>query len=139
MRLIDLLEADEIKWASGQDLNRAIIKYRQKDPDYVVVSANIRDLFARTWPSYALDLDDPRGGRNAIGDRVERARQHWSSGGHMDPSEISISHEGGEPAVVWQDGRHRLVAAHRLGHEYGQVVVPRSDLDDLRKIVRIKD
>lgn len=137
MRLVDLIEGEgPLKWASGGDVGQAIIKYRQKDPEYTVVTANIRDLFDKTWPSYALDIDDPRGGRNAIGDRIGRAKAHWTSGGYMDPAEISIQVDQGEPAVVWQDGRHRLAAAHQMGHEYGQVVVPKKDLPLLRKMVR---
>lgn len=138
MRLCDLLETkDDLRWASGPNINKAVIKYRQRDPEYVVVRANISDLFKNTWPSYALDLDDPRGGRNAIGNRIEKAKIHWTSGQYMDPAEIAVQIDHGQPAVVWQDGRHRLAAAHQMGHEYGEVVVPRKDLDLLRKMVRI--
>lgn len=140
MKICELIEnTDGLRWASGPDIDKAVIKYRQKNPDYVVVNANIKDLFHNTWPSYALDIDDPKGGSNGIRDRIAKAKMHWSSGSHMDPSEIIINDEDGEPAVVWQDGRHRLAAAHQMGYEYGQVVLPRSDLEKLRKIVRIRD
>lgn len=128
----------KLRWATGPDVDKAVIRYRQKDPDYVVVDANIRDLFQHTRRDYRLDLDDRRGGSNAIGNRIARAKAHWDSGAHMDPAEISIQTDNRGPAVVWQDGRHRLAAAHQMGHDYGQVVVPRSDLDQLRKMVRIK-
>lgn len=138
MKLTDIIGEGPLKWATGPSIDRAMIKYRQKDPDYVVIDANIRDLFSNTWPSYALDIDDPRGGPNAIGDRISRAKSHWASGSYMDPAEISIQTDNHGSSVVWQDGRHRLAAAHQLGHEYGKVVVPRSDLGALKKMVRTR-
>ena len=139
MKLSDLLESDAIRWAMGPDLDKAIIKYRQRDPGYVVVMANIDDLFKHTDRYLTLDPGHPTGGANAIGNRVQRAKQHWAKGGHMDPSEIVIDTEHDRPSIAWQDGRHRLAAARQLGHQYGPVVLPRDQLSTLKSLVRVLD
>lgn len=139
MRISEITDRpDGLKWASGRNIDKAMIKYRQKDPEYVVVDANTQDLFKHTRSGYSLDLDDPKGGSNAIGSRIARAKAHWAAGEYMDPAEITVQIDNRGPSVSWQDGRHRLAAAHQLGHEYGKVVIPRTDLEMLKKMVRTK-
>lgn len=123
----------DLRWAIGPDLDRSQgNRYRQRDADNVVVMANIADLFAHSGGDFALDLEEPLGGRNAIRRRSPDAEAHWKDGGYMDPSEISVV----DGEVSWGNGRHRMHAAHRMGHAYGPVVIERDLLPELGRIVR---
>lgn len=90
----------------------------------------IQDVFAHSDSGFALDPHDPRGGTNAIDDRVNRAIQHWADGGYMNPSDIMVDEHG---TVQWGDGRHRMVAAFQLGHEYAPSLIERDNLPMLEQ------
>lgn len=142
MRLLDLLEdhnhpeRGDVRWAVGKNRSKASMLAQRdlKDPDYVLVWANIQDIMKNAVPNMALDLDDPTGGRNRIGQRVSNAKMFWSGGNHMDPSLIYM--RGSK--VDFQDGRHRLVAAYQLGHRYAPVLVNRDGLRAFQRVVRVK-
>jgi hypothetical protein len=132
------LEESNINWAIGNNLDKAQIKYIQNDPAYVLVHAYIFDLFKYTSREMRLDLNDPSGGPNAIKDRISNAIQHWKDDGFMDPSEIRVNLDNYRGPISFTNGRHRLYAAYQLGHKYAPVLIPKSELSDLEKIVRIK-
>jgi hypothetical protein len=126
----------DVRWAVGKNRSKAsnLAQRDLKDPDYVLVWANIKDIYDNAVPNMALDLDDPMGGKNRIGQRVPNAKRFWSGGGHMDPSLIYM--RGSK--VDFQDGRHRLVAAYQLGHRYAPVLVNREGLAAFQRVVRTK-
>ena len=142
MRLLELLEdhnhpeRGDVRWAVGKNRAKAsnLAQRDLKDPDYVLVWANIKDIYDNAVPNMALDVNDPMGGKNRIGQRVPNAKRFWSSGGHMDPSLIYM--RGSK--VDFQDGRHRLVAAYQLGHRYAPVLVNREGLAAFQRVVRTK-
>lgn len=128
MKLTTLLEnaldADrtDVRWAVDDNADKAQDWMNRKinDPHRVVVWVNIRDLFKHTDSDQQMDINDPTGGRNSIGRRVENAKSHWFRGGYMDPSDIYVNQDG---KVHFTDGRHRLVAAYQLGHRYAPVII----------------
>jgi hypothetical protein len=133
------LTEEPINWAVGKDVDKAEVnRYVQNDPDYIIVQANIVDLFKYTTKEFRLDLEDLKGGPNAIGSRIPNAIQHWQNGGYMDPSEINVNLDNYRGPVSFLNGRHRLVAAYQLGHQYAPVIVPKSELLDLEKIVKVR-
>jgi len=142
MRLLDLFEdhnhpeRGDVRWAVGKHLSRAtrVGTKDQNDPDYALVWGNIKDIMDNAVPNMALDLNDPMGGKNRIGQRVPNAKLHWSGGNYMDPSLIYM--RGSK--VDFQDGRHRLVAAYQLGHRYAPVLVDREGLSAFQKVVRVR-
>ena len=135
MKLADLFESKKLRWAVGPNFSQAEYKPAQTDKDRTVVWARISDIMAHTRRDYALDLQDPKGGPNAISNRVAKAKKHWAAGGYMDPSEIHVQGN----TITFTNGRHRLVAAHQLGEEYAPVVVALDELDDLEKIVDTRE
>ena len=135
MRIHELIEA---KWAVGKHHKHATRPHQNRQEHHKDVFdllwVNIKDVFANTEKDFTLDLDDPKGGPNAIGRRVADAKTHWTGGGYMDPSEIGVSDWSGQ--IMFSDGRHRMVAAHQMGQEYTPALVPKEDVDKLKKLVR---
>lgn len=145
MRLIQLLETlndpdrTDVRWAVGPNLDKASLWIRKQIErgESDIHWVNIEDVFKTTGRDQTLDVSDPTGGRNAIGNRVQNAIQHWAAGGYMDPSEIYPDHNG---QIGFQDGRHRLVAAYQLGHRWAPVLVADHKLESLQEIpIRFKN
>lgn len=128
MRLRDISE----RWAVGSNQDRASpwALRQMKDRDHHVVWLNIRQAFGKTDDDFRLDPDHPTGGPNSIGRRVAQAKEFWGSGGHMNPSELSVKANG---SIFWGDGRHRMVAAVQMGEEFGPVVMDTESLRNLKK------
>lgn len=141
MKLGDLNEklGPKTRWAVGPNADKAygFMKGFLKRPNVAVVWVHIGDLFSKTGRGFRLDPDDPSGGENSIGKRVERAKQHWAEGGYMNPGDAIVDENG---VVQWGDGRHRMVAAWQLGQEYAPIAMERQYLDNLeRSGIRTKD
>ena len=138
MRYYELIET---RWAVGKDHKHATVphqnrvKYGSHD-DSVLVWVNIEDVFNNMDKGFELDLNDPKGGVNAISGRISKAKAHWSDDGYMDPSELGVS--DWSKKVVFTDGRHRMVAAYQMGQEYAPAYVPKEELEALRNLVKIK-
>lgn len=132
---MDLAEvASVVRWAVGARKGQAssLSQRDQDDPDNAVVWVPLETLMAATDRDFRLDFDGT-GGPNARAGRVDRAREHWETGGFMDPPLINVF----GPQVHFVDGRHRLVAAHALGERVGPVVIPQAELTDLKRLVPV--
>lgn len=129
------IKEEDLKWAIGKNKKYAKFGYPQEDSERMVVWANIKDIFDHTIDFQKMDINDPIGGKNSIGDRVAKAKQHWERQNYMDPSEIHIDDMN---RISFSDGRHRLVASYQLGYEWAPVVIYKDQLDNLKKIVRIR-
>lgn len=129
---------EELNWAVGSnsDKARGAIKNDMKSPDYTLIWANIEDLFKHTESFQKLDINDPRGGENSIGDRVSMAKEFWAKGGHMNPALIAWNDYYNK--INFGDGRHRLVAAYQLGEKWAPVVVDNESLPKITELVRTK-
>ena len=135
MKLKDLHEGlwdkePDINWATSSN---AIRKQNFDDPNLVLLTCSIRDVFDNGLRAYSLDLDDPSGGSNAIGNRLEKAIAHIREGNPMDPPEV-----GYNPTlkkVDFTDGRHRCVAAYQFGAEYIPMFVAREGLEVFKQLV----
>lgn len=129
----------DVRWAVGNNIDKSIgNKFYQTSNDYVLVQANIEDLFRLTDRYTKLDLEHPTGGENAIGKRIANATSHWKSGGYMDPSEIGVNTNNPNHPITFGNGRHRLYAAYQMGEKFAPVLVRRENLKDLQNLVRTK-
>ena len=97
MKLFEITSyAPKLKWAVGSDRShaRGYPQLLQSDPKYVLIWVNIRDAFRLGSEYSVLNPDHPRGGPNAIGMRVDQAKQYWADGGYMNPSICAINAQG---------------------------------------------
>ena len=136
MRAWELFE--ELNWAVGPNINHAYgaIKNDLNDPDYMVVWVDIKDLFDKTYSQQRLNVDDPTGGENSIGNRVERAKEFWHKGGYMNPSLVSWNDYC--KCFDFSDGRHRLVAAYQMGERWAPIVIDKESTGKLKELVKTK-
>ena len=104
--------------------------------ELVILNVHIQDVFDHMHSAFKLDLDDERGGKNAIGDRLSRAKNHFKGEHPMDLPEIGYNEWSG--TIDFGNGRHRTAAAHQLGKEYIPMFVTIDGLDEFKKLVRTK-
>lgn len=128
------------KWAIndnviyGTDPYKRRIRYGAFD-DASIIWVNIKDAFEHTEEDLRLDINDPLGGINSIKNRVPQAKAQFNSG-YMNPSEVGYNEY--RKAIMFGDGRHRLVAAYQLGEEYAPVIVSNSEIPNITKLIRTK-
>lgn len=129
MRLNDIQNKKPINWN--------ISKPRFFKPDeQSIFWVNIEDLFNATDPGQKLDLYSKTGGQNIIGNRVNDNLKYMIDGNPIDPSEIYPDRRVGIE-INFQDGRHRLLAAWHMGHDYAPVIVDNEDIEKIKKIIKI--
>ena len=130
MKLFEL----DLNWANA---NNAEYRPQYERDEYTIVNANVEDVMKHAGSGFALDPHDETGGKNAIGNRLERAKAHFKAGGPMDLPIVGVTgHSNG--ATYISNGRHRMVAAFQLGHEYIPMHIYKSDLENFKKLVRTK-
>jgi hypothetical protein len=123
----------KLNWATEDNAERPNNFTR---PEYQVLQVNIKDLFANMDDDFTLDIQDSSGGKNAIGDRVKKAVDHFKAGEPMDYSEVSYSQYTKKINV--DNGRHRALAAFQLGKEYIPMFIYKKNIDMFKKIVKTK-
>jgi hypothetical protein len=128
-----LYEMHDLNWATRDNAQR---KINFDDKNLVVLNVNIKDVFDNGGRSFRLDLDDELGGRNAIKDRLPRAKEHFKRGGAMDLPEVGYNEATG--TIDFTNGRHRTAAAYQMGYEYIPMFVSKDGLDEFKKLVRTK-
>lgn len=136
MRASEFLE--NVNWAIGKNIDKAT-KLGQKeiqDPNNEIIWVDIKDLFSKTGSDQRLDVDDPTGGKNRIGDRITRAIEHWKNGGYMNPAFVGWNDYFRN--IGFTDGRHRLVAAYQMGERWAPIIVDKQSIDKVRELVRTK-
>lgn len=127
------IENPKLNWA---DETNAIRPENFVDDDYVILNCNIEDTFKHSHKDFTLDIHSDTGGVNSIGSRLSNAKQHFLNNSPMDLPEISYTeHNHG---IAYINGRHRAVAAYKLGYEYIPMFVHMENIDKFKKIVRIK-
>lgn len=116
-------------WAVGTQKKHALAGYMQEDPaEYVMIDIPIERFNEQLGKDMKLDLNDPRGGPNAIGDRLQQAKTRFQNGEYIDPPNIGWDGRN----VTIGDGRHRLAAAWQLGDTMAPALVRPEDLPKVR-------
>lgn len=143
MLINELLENTEtnVKWAIGDNVIHGTrpFKNRIKNGTFdnsSILWVDIEDVFKHTEEGFTLDVNHPSGGKNSIGNRVEKAKSFFAKG-YMEPSQIGYSPQ--KKSIVFDDGRHRLVAAYQLGARYAPVLILNSELSKIESLVDSKD
>ena len=125
---------EAVNWAIDTNIDKALpwSKKDQTNDDYKLIWVDIRKLMAAVTSDFRLDLDDPEGGPNVIKGRIEKAIDHLQQGGHMDPPLVSLGYNG----IDFTDGRHRLVAAYRLGDKTAPIIVPKEQAKKIMELLK---
>ena len=131
MKLFEITK--ELNWANAENAEKPFWFSNDK---VVLLLCNIKDVMSHGKDDFTLDLNSPHGGENAIGDRVKTAIDHFNSGEPMDPPVVAYVISRGEIEVG--DGRHRIVAAYQLGHEYIPMFVSLGGLKEFKKLVKTR-
>jgi len=129
MKLMEL----NLNWADSSNAERP---HNFDSEDYTLLICNISDVFSHTDQDYRLDLDSNTGGSNAIGNRLDRATQHFQNGNPMDPPEVAYSVHTNN--ITFTNGRHRSLAAYQMGEEYIPMFVYSPTIEQFKKLVRTK-
>lgn len=122
MKLYEVLQ-----WASGEHAHHAqpaARRFQEPDrEDYVVVEVDLETLFQHLDPESKFDLESEEGGSSrSMKMRIPRAKEHWKSGGYMDPAMVGYNEHKNTFEV--SDGRHRLAAAWQLGERKVPLIIP---------------
>ncbi len=126
-----IMKLYELQWATGPNVKHAQpMAQRHQSPerdDYILVEIDIRRLFDQLHGDYKLDLDSEAGGGKSMSGRIPRAKEHWKSGGFMDP--IYAGYSEYNDAFEISNGRHRAVAAYQMGETTIPALIPDYQLE----------
>lgn len=125
----------DINWADKTN-SEPLTLDKLLDDRFVLIQANIADCFEHSSEDYKLDVNSADGGKNAIGNRLERAKEHFMSKEPMDYPIVEFNFITEE--VSFTNGRHRSLAASHMGCEYIPMLVYKDSLDYFKSVVRTK-
>ncbi len=136
MKLTVLL--DDLRWAIHDKIEHAKgwNKKDQTSGKYTLMLINIEALFAHSPSGFEMDVKHETGGENAIPGRIDRALKHWDAGNYMNPS--TVAYNEWSKTIDFEDGRHRLVAAYKKGHEEAPVLVPNEHVEKIQELTGAK-
>lgn len=131
MKIIDLFE--KFNWAFGSNIKHAENPTRQKGN--VIVWLNAKEVLNLIDPDWKVS---PIEKTNHIGSRMDKAEKHLTSGGWMDPPDISVTSNPKYPISIG-NGRHRIAALLKIGEEWFPANVSKTDVKKLTKYLTVKD
>lgn len=123
----------EINWSNQENAERP---YNFNDDSYVVLNVKIEDVINNMDKDFKLELNDSSGGKNAIGNRLKMAKEHFIKGEPMDLPEVGYNKYTGK--IDFTNGRHRTVAAYQLGHEYIPMFISKDSIKQFKGLVDTK-
>lgn len=123
----------EINWSNQENAERP---YNFNDDSYVVLNVKIEDVINNMDKDFKLELNDSSGGKNAIGNRLKMAKEHFIKGEPMDLPEVGYNKYTGK--IDFTNGRHRTVAAYQLGHEYIPMFISKDSIEQFKGLVDTK-
>lgn len=124
----------KLNWANKENSQRPS---NFDSEDYIILNVNVLDIMNNSENDFKLDPYDAIGGKNAIGNRLPYAVEHFVDGRPMDFSEAYYSPY--KKKVGFDNGRHRAVAAFQLGHDYIPMFVFKENIDKFKEIVRTQE
>ena len=123
----------ELNWATPDNSERPD---NFKDKRYTLLQVKISDIFKHVEDDFTLDINSEDGGKNAIGNRLDRAKGHFLSGKSMDYPEVAYSPY--KEAISFTNGRHRTLAAFKLGEEFVPMFIFKKELEKFKELVETK-
>ena len=130
-----LLELQDLHWAVRKSQADGYTKNLFADPHYKLIWVDIEKLMQNTDSMQRISLSarTSKDDGNIIGNRVQRAKEHWKEGGYMNPSNIAWNESS--KSINFGDGRHRLVAAYQMGETMAPVFVDVESLPMIQKVL----
>lgn len=121
----------KLNWAIGENKKHAQAPYRQT----AVVWLNAHEVLPKIHPDWRVTPDDMT---NHIGNRMQRAIDHFKSGKFMGPPDISVGTNHQEYPIFVGNGRHRIAASVALGHSWFPASVDPEEIEELKKHIEVK-
>lgn len=125
----------DINWADETN-SETLTREKLHSDKFTLIQVNISDVFDKSGTDYALDIHDPSGGKNVIGDRLDKAKEHYMSGEPMDHPIVEYNYLYQKTSFT--NGRHRTLAAAQMGCSYIPMLVYNENLEDFKSNVRTK-
>lgn len=129
------MKLEELRWATGEYSKHAQpAAQRYQEPDYedqVLVQVDTERFIDNLDPDYKVD------DMSEIKGRTSRAKEHWKSGGFMDP--ILAYYMPHRDSFGISDGRHRLVAAYQMGEKAVPLLIPDYQLDIFKEKIGARE
>ena len=124
----------KLNWAIGKDIDKAQAPYRQKNNK--IVWLNAEEVLPKVHPDFRVI---PESGMNHIGNRMDKAKSHFASGGYMDPPDVGYNAQHPKYPVGIGNGRHRIAAALSMGEKWFPASVEPDDVAQLKKHVSVME
>lgn len=125
----------DINWADESNSETLTLEKLQSD-NYTLIQVNIEDVFNQMNESYALNIHSDDGGKNAIGNRLENAKNHFMEGNPMDYP--IVEYDSLYDETTFTNGRHRTLAAAHMGCKFIPMLVHNNNLDAFKSNIRTK-
>lgn len=121
-----------MKWAIGENKDKAEQPNLQNPNGYEVHWLRIESVYSCACKTRAISFTNltPRQERN-----IKKIGEHVRTGGWLDPSEIRKIEEG----CIRLEGRHRLVAAHKMGETHAPFSIRKEHIEQLRTLLSEKN
>lgn len=127
------VNSEPLNWAVGEHSQHAMVRPRKGD---TLVWLNSDEVLPKIHPEYRVTPDDKT---NHIGNRMERAINHFKSGKFMDAPDVSVNLKTPDFPLFIGNGRHRVAASISLGHKWFPAHVDKEDVPHLKKLVTVKE
>lgn len=124
-----------INWANEYN-SETLTKEKLNNDKFTIIQVNIKDAFSLAGNSFKLDINSETGGENAISNRLDNAKEYLMSGEPMDYPIVEYNSNLKE--LSFTNGRHRTLAAAKLGCNYIPMLVFNENLDEFKSNVRTK-
>lgn len=124
----------KLNWAIGKDIDKAQAPYRQKNNK--IVWLNAEEVLPKVHPDFRVI---PESGMNHIGNRMDKAKSHFASGGYMDPPDVVYNAQHPKYPVGIDNGRHRIAAALSMGEKWFPASVEPDDVPQLKKHISVME
>ena len=127
-----MLSYPNMKWAIGENIDKAENPDLQNSDEYEIHWLQIKNVYAHACEAWIINFSDPTPKQERKTNRVE---EYIQNGGWLDPSEIRKVKEG----CIRFEGRHRLVAAHKMGETHAPFSIRKEHIKQLRTLLNEKN
>lgn len=124
---------------SHSNLNWALDSERAEQPELFngreIIWFNILDFLSNLEPPWVVKNN------HRAEEKICNAKDHFESGGWMDPADVQgmvcdvLENAEADDKRIMLEGRHRLIAAIRLGETYAPFSVPLDMVDQLKSTI----
>ena len=121
-----------MKWAIGENKNKAENPNLQNSDEYEIHWLHIENVYAHACEPCIINFTNPTPRQER---KTKRIEEYIHTGGWLDPSEIRKVKEG----CIKFEGRHRLVVAHKMGETHAPFSIRKEHIEQLRLLLNEKN